>query len=67
MCSINFFYFFGIFIAQKEKDVDPDTLLRWCKEQTKSYSNVHIVDMSLSWQNGLGFCAIIHRYRPELV
>ncbi|XP_066917759.1 F-actin-monooxygenase mical1-like isoform X2 [Clytia hemisphaerica] len=52
---------------RKEKEIDPDHLLRWCKEQTKSYQNVTIVDMSRSWQNGLGFCAIIHRYRPELI
>lgn len=53
--------------SQIEKEVDPDTLLRWCKEQTKSYPNVNVVNMSKSWQNGLAFCALIHRYRPELI
>ena len=47
--------------------VNARMLLKWCQEQTKKYKNVKINDMSTSWRNGLGFCAIIHRYRPDLM
>lgn len=44
-----------------------EELLRWCKEATKDYRNVNIIDLSRSWQDGLGFNALIHRFRPELI
>ncbi|KAL9984731.1 hypothetical protein ACROYT_G007062 [Oculina patagonica] len=50
-----------------EGGVNARMLLKWCQEQTKKYKNVKINDMSTSWRNGLGFCAIIHRYRPDLI
>ncbi|TBU08719.1 alpha-actinin-like protein [Hamiltosporidium magnivora] len=42
-------------------------LLSWCRACTASYKNVDIVDFSKSWQDGLGFNAIIHKFTPELI
>jgi len=39
----------------------------WCRRVTDSYENVNIIDMSSSWRDGLGFCAIIHHFRPNLI
>lgn len=39
----------------------------WARRVTDGYPNVKIRDMSSSWKNGLAFCAIIHRFRPELI
>lgn len=42
-------------------------LLEWCQEVTQGYSGVRIINMTTSWRNGMAFCAIIHRFRPELM
>lgn len=42
-------------------------LLEWCQEVTLGYSGVRIINMTTSWRNGMAFCAIIHRFRPELM
>ena len=39
----------------------------WCCLVTEGYANVSIVNMSSSWRNGMAFCAIIHKFRPELI
>uniref|UniRef100_A0A8C8DPQ3 F-actin monooxygenase n=1 Tax=Oryzias sinensis TaxID=183150 RepID=A0A8C8DPQ3_9TELE len=48
-------------------EIRPSRLLTWCKKQTEGYRNVSIKDLTSSWKSGIALCALIHRFKPQLI
>lgn len=56
-----------IMLGSEENVTAREALLRWAKKTTTKYPGVNITDFASSWRDGLGFSALLHRNRPDLI
>nr|XP_020460682.1 F-actin-methionine sulfoxide oxidase MICAL2 isoform X2 [Monopterus albus] len=54
-------------LYRRESEIRPARLLTWCQKQTEGYRNVMITDLTSSWKSGIALCALIHRFKPQLI
>ncbi|KAM3625190.1 uncharacterized protein V6R79_008392 [Siganus canaliculatus] len=54
-------------LSRRESEIRPGRLLTWCQKQTEGYRNVLITDLTSSWKSGIALCALIHRFKPQLI
>ncbi|KAK9542779.1 hypothetical protein VZT92_000612 [Zoarces viviparus] len=54
-------------LCRRESEIRPARLLTWCQKQTEGYRNVTITDLTSSWKSGIALCALIHRFKPQLI
>ena len=39
----------------------------WCRLELASYPGLAVTNMSSDWRSGRAFCALIHRFRPDIM
>ncbi|KAK1891911.1 [F-actin]-monooxygenase MICAL2 [Dissostichus eleginoides] len=54
-------------LSRQESEIRPTRLLTWCQKQTEGFRNVMITDLTSSWKSGIALCALIHRFKPQLI
>ncbi|XP_008286390.1 protein-methionine sulfoxide oxidase MICAL2 isoform X2 [Stegastes partitus] len=54
-------------LSRRESEIRPARLLTWCQKQTEGYRNVSVTDLTSSWKSGIALCALIHRFKPQLI
>lgn len=59
--------FTSVAVTVSTKLSGKQALLEWAKRCGEGYPNVEVTNFNVSFRDGLAFCAIIHRYRPNML